>query len=218
MLTGLFRVDLVKDLEGELETTRQRSKENLEQAIMTERERFTQMQWDMHELRQRSYEMEMKLKSSEKLLEHERKLLENTVSARKKLLSDCRILHDQLKEYNLNLSNGNGNLVKDSTTVSDALRLLSISDDQIEEAQLLAGFDEAALDIDKSVSIYTETRIMEDELRKILADIFVENAKLRKQVNSAMLRALQKDVKTTEDVNEENGDEKEEASTETLNI
>lgn len=62
----------------------------------------------------------------------------------------------------------------------------------------------------------TETRIMEDELRKILANIFVENAKLRKQVNSAMLRALQKDVKTTEDVNEENSDEKEEASTEIL--
>ncbi|KAL0726514.1 hypothetical protein Bca4012_022607 [Brassica carinata] len=290
----------VNDLEGELETTKQRSKENLEQAIMTERERFTQMQWDMQELRQRSYEMEMKLKSredgsshaelteqstiserhvlskeldarkqqledlsrrydeleakskadikvlvkevkslrrshvelekeltqsltdkteAEKLLEHERKLLENTVSARKKLISDCRILHDRLKEYNLNLStDGNGNLVEDSTTVSDALRLLSISDDQIEEAQLLAGFDEAALDIDKSLSIDTETRIMEDELRKILADIFVENAKLRKQVNSAMLRALQKDVKTTEDVNEENGDEKEEASIETLNI
>ncbi|KAF8110900.1 hypothetical protein N665_0078s0090 [Sinapis alba] len=286
----------VNDLEGELETTKQRSKENLEQAIMTERERFTQMQWDMHELKQRSYEMEMKLKSredgsshaepteqstisernvlskeldarkqqledlsrrydeleakskadikvlvkevkslrrshvelekeltqsltdkteAEKLLEHDRKLLENTVSARKKLLSDCRILHDRLKEYNLNLStDGNGNFLE----VSDALRLLSVSDDQIEEAQLLAGFDEAAQDIDKSLSIDTETRIMEDELRKILADIFVENAKLRKQVNSAMLRALQKDVKTTEDVNEENGDEKEEASTETLNI
>lgn len=58
---------------------------------------------------------------------------------------------------------------------------------------------------------------MEDELRKILAGIFVEKAKLRKQVNSAMLRALQKEVKTTEDVNEENGDEKEEASTETVN-
>ena len=87
------------------------------------------------------------------------------------------------------------------------------------QAQLLAGFDEAAQDIDKSLSIDAETRIMEDELRKILANIFVENAKLRKQVNSAMLRALQKDVKKTEDVvNEENGDEKEEASTETLNI
>ncbi|CAH8274628.1 unnamed protein product [Arabidopsis lyrata] len=290
----------VNDLEGELETTKQRSKENLEQAIMSERERFNQMQWDMEELRQKSYEMEMKLKSredgsshaeptvqstisekhvlskeldarkqqledlsrryeeseakskadikvlvkevkslrrshvelekeltqsltdktkAEKLLQEERKLLENTVAARKKLLSDCRILHDRLKEYNLNLSiDGNGNFVDDSTTVSDALRLLSISDDQIEEAHLLSGFDEnaAAQDIDKSLSMDTETRIMEDELRKILANIFVENAKLRKQVNSAMLRALQNDVKTTEDVNEENSDEKEEASTEIL--
>ncbi|CAA7046812.1 unnamed protein product [Microthlaspi erraticum] len=289
----------VNDLEGELETTKQRSKENLEQAIMTERERITQMQWDMEELRQKSYEMEMKLKSreqdgsshaeateqstiserhvmskeldarkqqledlsrryeeleakskadvkilvkevkslrrshvelekeltqsltdkteAEKLLQQERKLVENTVAARKKLLSDCRILHDRLKEYNLNLSmDGNGNLVEDSATVSDALRLLSVSDDQIEEAQLLAGFDENA--VDKSLSVDSETRSMEDELRKVLADIFVENAKLRKQVNSAMLRALQKEVKTTEDVNEENGDdEKEEASTETVN-
>jgi hypothetical protein len=155
----------------------------------------------------------------QKLLQEERKLLENTVAARKKLLSDCRILHDRLKEYNLNLSmDGNGNFVDDSTTISDVLRLLSISDDQIEEAQLLSGFDEnaAAEDIDKTLSMDTETRIMEDELRKILANIFVENAKLRKQVNSAMLRALQKDVKTTEDVNEENSDEKDEASRETL--
>ncbi|XP_010432765.1 PREDICTED: uncharacterized protein LOC104716970 [Camelina sativa] len=290
----------VDDLEGELETTKQRSKENLEQAIMSERERFNQMQWDMEELRQKSYEMEMKLKlredgsshaepteqstiserhvfskeldakkqqledlskryeeleakskadikvlvkevkslrrshvelekeltqsltdktEAEKLLKQERELLENTVAARKKLLSDCRILHDRLKEYNLNFSvDGNSNFAEDSTAVSDALRLLSISDDQIEEAQLLAGFDEnaAAQDIDKSLSTDTETRIVEDELRKILANIFVENAKLRKQVNSAMLRALQKDSKTNEAVNEENGDEKVEASTETL--
>ncbi|XP_010447433.1 PREDICTED: uncharacterized protein LOC104730058 isoform X1 [Camelina sativa] len=290
----------VDDLEGELETTKQRSKENLEQAIMSERERFNQMQWDMEELRQKSYEMEMKLKlredgsshaepteqstiserhvfskeldakkqqledlskryeeleakskadikvlvkevkslrrshvelekeltqsltdktEAEKLLQQERELLENTVAARKKLLSDCRILHDRLKEYNLNFSvDGNSNFAEDSTAVSDALRLLSISDDQIEEAQLLAGFDEnaAAQDIDKSLSTDTETRIVEDELRKILANIFVENAKLRKQVNSAMLRALQKDAKTNEDVNEEIGDEKVEASTETL--
>lgn len=81
------------------------------------------------------------------------------------------------------------------------------------QAQLLAGFDENAA---AAQGIDTETRNMEDELRKILANIFVENAKLRKQVNSTMLRALQKDVKTNEDVNKENGDQKEEASTETL--
>ena len=50
-------------MEVELETTKQKNKENLQQAILIERERFTQMQWDMEELRRKSLEMEMKLKS-----------------------------------------------------------------------------------------------------------------------------------------------------------
>ena len=45
----------------ELESTKQKSKENLQQAILNERERFTQMQWEMEELRRKSLEMEMKL-------------------------------------------------------------------------------------------------------------------------------------------------------------
>ncbi|KAF2303810.1 hypothetical protein GH714_023536 [Hevea brasiliensis] len=55
----------VKDLEAELETTKQKNKENLQQAILIERERLTQMQWDMEELRRKSLEMELKLKSRE---------------------------------------------------------------------------------------------------------------------------------------------------------
>ncbi|XP_042002596.1 PX domain-containing protein EREL2-like isoform X2 [Salvia splendens] len=51
----------VKDLDVELETTKQKSTENLEQAILIERERVTQMQWDMEELRRRSMELELKL-------------------------------------------------------------------------------------------------------------------------------------------------------------
>ncbi|KAI4337305.1 hypothetical protein L6164_015738 [Bauhinia variegata] len=58
-----FLTTKVKDLEIDLETTKQKSKENLQQAILIERERFTQIQWDMEELRQKSMEMEMKLKS-----------------------------------------------------------------------------------------------------------------------------------------------------------
>ncbi|CAK9154604.1 unnamed protein product [Ilex paraguariensis] len=53
----------VNDLEVELETTKQKSKEKLQQAILIERERFTQMQWDMEELRHQSLEMELKIKS-----------------------------------------------------------------------------------------------------------------------------------------------------------
>lgn len=49
-------------MEGEVETNKQKSKENLQQALLIERERFTQMQWDMEELRRKSMEMELKLK------------------------------------------------------------------------------------------------------------------------------------------------------------
>ena len=55
----------VKDLEVELETNKQKSKENLQQAILMEREKVTQMQWEMEELRHKSFEMELKLKSKE---------------------------------------------------------------------------------------------------------------------------------------------------------
>lgn len=65
MLSTYYFVYQVKDLEVELETTKQKSKENIEQAIMIERERVTQMQWDMEELRRKSLEMELKLNSRE---------------------------------------------------------------------------------------------------------------------------------------------------------
>ena len=55
----------VKDLEVEFETAKQKNKETMQQAILIERERLTQMQWDMEELRRKSLEMELKLKSKE---------------------------------------------------------------------------------------------------------------------------------------------------------
>ncbi|CAO2816932.1 unnamed protein product [Amaranthus hypochondriacus] len=55
----------VKDLEVELETTKEKSKENLQQALSLEKERITKMQWDMEELRRKSLEYELKLKSKE---------------------------------------------------------------------------------------------------------------------------------------------------------
>lgn len=46
----------------ELETTKQNGKESLQQAVLIERERFTQTQWDVEELRSKCLEMELKLK------------------------------------------------------------------------------------------------------------------------------------------------------------
>ena len=67
MVTTYYCNFQVKDLEVELETTKQKSKENIEQAILIEQERVTQMQWDMEELRRKSMEMELKLNSQQVL-------------------------------------------------------------------------------------------------------------------------------------------------------
>lgn len=53
----------VNDLEVELNSTKEKSIENLELAVLAERERFTQMQWEMEELRRKSFEMELLLNS-----------------------------------------------------------------------------------------------------------------------------------------------------------
>lgn len=55
----------VQDLEVELETNKQNSKESLQQAVLIERERFTQNQWDVEELRSKCLEMELKLKAEQ---------------------------------------------------------------------------------------------------------------------------------------------------------
>lgn len=52
----------VKDLETELETTKQSNEESLQQAFISERERVMQMQWDLEELRRSCMELELKLK------------------------------------------------------------------------------------------------------------------------------------------------------------
>ena len=45
-----------------MEATKQKGRETLQQAILAERERITQMQWDMDELRRKYPEMESNLK------------------------------------------------------------------------------------------------------------------------------------------------------------
>uniref|UniRef100_A0A0A9CLI1 Phox (PX) domain-containing protein n=1 Tax=Arundo donax TaxID=35708 RepID=A0A0A9CLI1_ARUDO len=52
----------VKDLEVELEATKQKGRETLQKAMLAERERITQMQWDMDELRRKYSEVESNLK------------------------------------------------------------------------------------------------------------------------------------------------------------
>ncbi|KAK9280523.1 hypothetical protein L1049_014215 [Liquidambar formosana] len=279
----------VKDLEEELETTRQKSKENLQQAILIERERFTQMRWDMEELRRKSLEMELKLNSeqgeklhtgskevfaveekeallqeldatkeqlgnllkrheelevkskadikvlvkevkslrssqtelkqelsqslkerseAERLLQQEKQRSEHAETSRRKLLHECGILRNRLQECNINfVTEDDDKFNLNSSSLSDALHLLTTSDDRIglllAEAQLLAHDDETDIsDVNKVHKNNDDTRTTDDELRKILTDIFIDNAKLRKQVNSVIRCALKIDT-TSEKTAEE---------------
>ncbi|GKU87292.1 hypothetical protein SLEP1_g1716 [Rubroshorea leprosula] len=275
----------VNDLEVELETTKQKSKENLQLAILDERERFTKMQWEMEELRRKSLEMELKLhtKQSEKpnaepteqsapqekdvmlhatkeqldslsrkyeeleakskadikvlikevkslrnsqrelnhelsqtitekseteeLLKQERQISEHARSTREKLLSDCRVLYNQLLECNLNLSiTDDEDSLVDSSSLADALNLLTTSDNKISlllaEAEVLAKDGGANPgDIDRAHENDEAMRI-DDELRKLLANIFINNAKLRKQVNSLIRHRLNTGIMSSNNTTE----------------
>lgn len=52
----------------------------------------------------------------------------------------------------------------------------------------------AASDVDEGHNMVNDTIATDDELRKVLADIIVDNARLRKQVNSVIRNALQTDM------------------------
>ncbi|GLT25334.1 hypothetical protein SLA2020_004680 [Shorea laevis] len=278
-----YLTTMVKDLEVELKTTKQKSKENLHLAILDERERFTKIQWEMEELRQKSLEMEFKLhaKQSEKpsaepteqvaaqekdvmlhelnatkeqldnlsrkyeeleakskadikvlikevkslrnsqrelkheldqtiiekseieeLLQQERQTSEHARTTREKLLGECRVLQNRLLECNVKLSTTDGeNSVVDSSSIEDALDLLTTSDNKISlllaEVQALEKDDvTTSMDIDKAYGNDQVMRI-DVELRKLLAIILVDNAKLRKQVHSLIRHSQNTDIMST---------------------
>lgn len=52
----------IKDLEVELETSKQRGKENLQ---LVERDKFTQLQWAAEDFRKKCMELELRLQSEQ---------------------------------------------------------------------------------------------------------------------------------------------------------
>lgn len=290
-----FLTTKVKDLEVELETTRQNCIDNMQQAVLTERERFTQMQWDVEELRSKCLELELKLKTEqdekvraestktaviqenkmllqelddareqienlqkrheefevkskadvkllikevktlrnsqlelkqdlsrvmkeklevERILHKERQRMELASTANAKLLHECGILRDRLQECSVNfLVEEEDKLIVDTSLPSDAIDLLTTSDNRIglllAEAQLLAQDVEnavAALDETRSVN-GNDKRTTDDELRIMLADVFVDNATLRKQVNSVIRCALNTNLKSEKDDDDDDDEE-----------
>ncbi|XP_059640618.1 PX domain-containing protein EREX isoform X2 [Cornus florida] len=290
-----FLTTKVKDLEVELETTKQSGKENLQQAVLIERERFTRMQWDMEELRRKCMEMELNLKSEqdekvriestkvsiiqendvlqkdldvareqlenlqkyfeelelkskadlkllvkevkslrssqtdlkqelnrllkeklevERVMQKEKQIGEHANAANAKLLHECEILRNRLEECSVNfLIEEEDKLIMDTSSPSDAIDLLITSDNRIglllAEAQLLAQDVESAAAAAAAAAAANSNinggsvRTRDDDLRKMLADVFVDNARLRKQVNSIVRCALNTPDRSEKDDEEE---------------
>lgn len=68
----------------------------------------------------------------QKLIQHERQMREHEKTARKNLLNECNILRNRLQECHINLTTGDEHdLVVDSSSFTNALDLLTTSDDRI---------------------------------------------------------------------------------------
>lgn len=76
---------------------------------------------------------------------------------------------------------------------------------KLEQAQLLAqDVENTVMAADETYNVNGNDRKADDELRKMLTDQFVDNARLRMQVNSVIRCALYTNIKAEED--DEDGD------------
>ncbi|THG01162.1 hypothetical protein TEA_015875 [Camellia sinensis var. sinensis] len=159
------------------------------------------------ELKKELSQSQKEKSEAERLLQLEKKECgKHAKTARQKLLHECEVLRNRLQECSINFLDENGDrLVVDSSSISDALDLLVTSDNQIgvllAEVQLSAQNDYKFSDDDHKID--DETRAVDDELRNILKDIFIDNAKLRKQVNSVLRYSLKMNISTEKDDDED---------------
>lgn len=307
-----FLMTKVKDLEGELENARLKSRETLQQAVLLEREQVTQLQWDLEELRRKVFETEqgykleqaakfhaearmqqaesdrerlehevlelreklqnlqldrdnteakqkadmkvlakelkmlrksqpelkreLQLAAKEKseleaMLQKERQKQEQASAARAKLLHEAAVLRQRLQECSVDILAKVGDKhTVNASSISEAEDLLATSDNRIgllfAEAQLLAQQDEDAIDSTEQVTLMQtnsglhgngskssleeasnmvdrEAGASEAMVRKMLTDIFIDNAQLRKVVNAVTRSALLADQKPEKDEGDE---------------
>ncbi|KAA8525485.1 hypothetical protein F0562_007340 [Nyssa sinensis] len=203
-----------KDVLQELDATRQQL-ENLmkrhEELEVKSKADIKVLVKEVKSLRSSQAELKQKLSQSlqekteaERLLQQEKQRSEHAETARRKLLHEFGILQNRLQECNKFLIENEDKLVMNSSSLSDALDLLTSSDNQIgillAEAQLLAQDDGNVVStVDNKIQDVDVKRTLDDELRKILMDIFIDNTRLRKQVNTVIQRALKMDFSSKND-------------------
>jgi len=165
------------------------------------------------------------------MLQKERQKQEQASAARAKLLQEAAVLRQRLQECSVDILAKVGDKHNiNASSISDAEDLLATSDNRIglllAEAQLLAQQDEDAIysaeqiasmqinsglhgngsksSLEESSNVADrEAGASEAMVRKMLTDIFIDNAQLRKVVNAVTRSALLADQKPEKDEGDE---------------
>lgn len=172
---------------SELETKSNTNVKLLVKEVKSLRSSHTELKQELSKLAKEKAEVEM-------ILREERQSKEHATAANIKLLHEYEILRNRLEESSVSFVIKEENkLVLDASSPSDPIDILSTSDNEIglllAEAQLLAQDVETTITGRNLDGEYSWTAVV-GELRKQLADIYVDNVKLRKQMNSVIRCAL----------------------------
>ncbi|GER51700.1 Phox (PX) domain-containing protein, partial [Striga asiatica] len=135
---------------------------------------------------------------AEEQLREERVKNEQTRTSWREFLDKFRTLHEQLQECHinyLNLTEGD-DMLKTISSFSEPIDIVATSDNQIglliSKVQLLAQeCDDSASTNDTVDELHNGTSSLDEELRKMLMSVLVDNGVLRKQVNSLIVSAEQ---------------------------
>ncbi|KAA0058745.1 filamin A-interacting protein 1-like isoform X5 [Cucumis melo var. makuwa] len=145
------------------------------------------------DLRQECSQMMKEKSELERILQTERQRMEQADIAKQKLLHDCEVLHHRLQDSTVDffIEQENKLILETASTADDAIDLLATSDNHINlllaEAKLLA--HDANNNDDTAGSARpngTDKGAADQVLSNILANMLVENARLRMQMNAVI--------------------------------
>uniref|UniRef100_A0A0A9CU89 Uncharacterized protein n=1 Tax=Arundo donax TaxID=35708 RepID=A0A0A9CU89_ARUDO len=136
--------------------------------------------------------------------------------SREKVLHECRLLHERLQECSGKfLAEEQDNFSIDPSSLPDALDLLATSDNRVRllvaEAQLLARDDGQGSSDDgdnsdsrSSLTMSSEdANVTDEDTTKMLSDLLIDNAQLRRRLNSVIRNAVNTAVKPEKDSSDE---------------
>ncbi|KAL0354818.1 UNVERIFIED_CONTAM: PX domain-containing protein EREX [Sesamum radiatum] len=175
----------VKDLETELESTKKSDRENLEQALSIERERCSQMQCNVEELRRKCMEMELRLKAELDEKAQAESTETSIIKENEALPGELDCAREQLK--NLQICHGEVDLKSESDVKLLVREVKSLQNSQSELRQEL---DRVAKERTEFETRLQEVRTKRERIDAVNAKLLHECQILRSQLAESCIDFL----------------------------